>query len=56
MFVEPGEFADRSALLAAIAVRGYEILVRRLRNELGWRLRPAETTIVETRGLVGWSY
>ena len=23
MFVEPGEFADRSALMAAIAVQGY---------------------------------
>jgi hypothetical protein len=32
MFVEPGEFADRSALLAAIEVQGYEILERRLRE------------------------
>ncbi len=32
MFMEPGEFADRSALLAAIAVQGYEILERRLRE------------------------
>jgi hypothetical protein len=45
MLVEPGEFADRSALLATIAVQGYEVLERRLRNELGWRPRPAETTI-----------
>src|SRR6266568_3307253 len=30
--VESGEFADRPVLLAAIAVQGYEILERRLRE------------------------